>query len=399
LLRLQGSKETGIWSCMRVLMVTTGHFALDDRIYYKEAVSLHSAGHQVTVMARAGSDGEGERIVGGIRLVTLGSRGHLSRGGGVTRQLRMLARAVQMRPDVVHCHEPESLLVAYLVKQRLGCPLIYDIHDDYPEVIRTDWGGGLVGDLMAARSEAYEEAICGRVHHMIAAHEPLARHYQRFGVPVTPIQNFPITGLFHRTIDPGVRVRYRDMDIFVHVGQLKSSRGMEVLMAAFLRVVKDHPHAMLVVTSGSPPEALLGGLSTLERSRVDFLGWVDYEVVPKIISCAVAGLALMKRTPFFEMIVPNKVYEFMACGCPVIASGLSEVRRYVADPKAGVLLGRDLDASEVAEAMGSILEDRAGARTMGNRGARAVRSRYNWKTCERSLLGIYEGLEGRRRSP
>ena len=93
------------------------------------------------------------------------------------------------------------------------------------------------------------------------------------------------------------------------------------------------------------------------------------------------------------VIRPNKLYEYMAAGLPVIASDFSHWREIIAAANCGLLVD-PLDSSAIARAIEYIFAHPEEAAAMGERGRRAVAERYNWAGERRKLVAGYDRLVG-----
>jgi len=90
---------------------------------------------------------------------------------------------------------------------------------------------------------------------------------------------------------------------------------------------------------------------------------------------------------------PNKLFEYMAAGIPVIASDFPVWRQLIREVDCGVLVDpSDVDA--IADALNFFLTHSNEARAMGERGRRAVLQRFNWETERCKLTQLYSTLLG-----
>jgi glycosyltransferase involved in cell wall biosynthesis len=123
--------------------------------------------------------------------------------------------------------------------------------------------------------------------------------------------------------------------------------------------------------------------------RVHFLGPVAAdEVVAYSASAAVGVSPLLASAPSYALSLPNKLFQYMAAGLPVVASDLPQVRDVVEGTAAGICVDTSRP-SLIAQALRSILDDPAAAMRMGNAGREAVRRKYNWETAAGELLATY----------
>jgi len=109
---------------MKICMLTTTHRPYDGRIFEKEAKSLAKE-HDVTIIAP--SDEGGESIAGGIRIVTV-KRPNSAALHPITFS-RLLRACLAEDADVIHCHEPDALLIGIFAKYFKHRQVVYDIHE------------------------------------------------------------------------------------------------------------------------------------------------------------------------------------------------------------------------------------------------------------------------------
>ena len=120
---------------MKVCILSSVHPCFDVRIFEKQARSLSQAGYEVTLAAIGNFE---EEIVEGIRVLGLPQpRSRLLRPVNWWRLLRI---ALQEKADIYHFHDPDLLLPAGLIKLLTRRPIVYDVHENYPEdVLTKEW--------------------------------------------------------------------------------------------------------------------------------------------------------------------------------------------------------------------------------------------------------------------
>jgi glycosyltransferase involved in cell wall biosynthesis len=92
--------------------------------------------------------------------------------------------------------------------------------------------------------------------------------------------------------------------------------------------------------------------------------------------------------------LPNKLFQYMAAGVPVVASDFPQVREVVEGSGAGWCVdARDPDA--IARALDEVIADPDAARERGRRGRQAVEERYNWGAAATALLQVYQDMSHR----
>src|SRR5215210_7094187 len=228
------------------------------------------------------------------------------------RLRRALRAALRERADLYHLHDPELVLVGYALKVR-GRRVIYDAHEDTPrEVVSLAPQSGLRVRLLG-RAWAIVLAVAGRwFDGVVAATPAIAAHFP--GKKTALVRNYAllsdaaVTGSPERPWPPEV----------VYVGGLSEPRGVRVLVEA-IRLV---PDVTLVLAGPPQPQSFLDELSaTPGWQRVRYEGQVSRERVATLLAQARAGLVVFRPDVTHVDALPNKLFEYMAAGLPVVASG------------------------------------------------------------------------------
>lgn len=95
-------------------------------------------------------------------------------------------------------------------------------------------------------------------------------------------------------------------------------------------------------------------------------------------------VSAQNMTPF----VPTKLFEYLACGLPVVAGDLPSIRRFHAAADWGVLV-EPADVNGYARAVGHLLDHPQEAQELGQRGREVVEHCFNWEVEAQKLLDLY----------
>jgi len=369
----------------KVVHLTTVHDPADNRIFQRECVTLARAGHEVTLVACRGESG----TVEGVRVTTVTLPD--TRPGRMTLGAwRVLRRALELRADVYHFHDPELIPVGLWLRAA-GKTVVYDVHEDYRTAIlereylplRLRWliGRGL-GSLEQAASRCFRLILAERYY------------AERFpgGVPVLNYARFPQATdaeLAQRPVMEGVRLLY--------TGNIKVYRGA-FTHTALLRAL---PEAELFLV-GRCSEELAGEMLTrageaADRLHLEGIGYsVPFERITKYYRRErwTAALALFPFSPHTVRKELTKIFEYMAYGIPIVCSSFPNLRRIVEGEGCGLCVDPD-DVEGAVQAVRWLAAHPSQARSMGERGREAVRSKYNWDIQGRRLVDFYAGLLSR----
>jgi D-inositol-3-phosphate glycosyltransferase len=187
-------------------------------------------------------------------------------------------------------------------------------------------------------------------------------------------------------------IGYGSGRLLLFVGRLERLKGAEVAIRA-LGLLRDRRHddVRLLILGEDSQEGdesekdRLKGIATEVgvRDRVDFVGSVAHHELPYFY--AAADVCVM---PSYSESFGLVALEAQACGCPVVASGVSGLRSVVRDEVSGYLIDEH-DPAAYAERIGRLLENSELAQQMGRRG-RLLAQRFSWTRTADRLEDLFE---------
>lgn len=368
----------------KVCVLTSVHQAKDVRIFEREARSLVSGGYDVTIVAPHVSD----ELVSSIRIRALPRvPGRLHRFTSTVWEA--YRAACSECANVYHFHDPELIPIALLLKLR-GKRVVYDVHEDVPrDIMMKAWILPILRRPAAMGAAAVHFISAIAFDRVIAATPVIAARFP--GGKAVVIQNFP---WLESSNGVAPKPYSRRESLLAYVGGISRERGVLEMVRA-LALLDAAPGARLVLAGefdGSELKAELGRTRGFER--VDHRGWLSRDAVSALLGTVRAGLVLFHPFQSHVEAQPNKLFEYMAAGLPVIASDFPLWRTIVEDAGCGLLVD-PLDPAKIANAIEWILCHPDEAEEMGRRGLAAVRSKYNWNQESQKLLSLYSGLVDR----
>jgi glycosyltransferase involved in cell wall biosynthesis len=373
----------------------------------REASALAAAGHEVTVLELASVPGD-EGAGGSARLDGFMRRSVLPPAWLRRRLPFHLYRFAflwwfvvgirRLRPDVVHAHDAAMLLPGLIGARLTGARLVYDSHELATSVPYRErlwaWFVGAIERLAVPRCAAVITVSDGIAERLRA----------RYGLARMPtvVRNVSALSPDGR---PGLRESLgiaADTPLVLHQGAPAPARGCEILIDAIARLPGVHLAFLGDAEPGYATELRLFIAAHVTAqsadnsdlaARVTLLPSVPLEDLLAHTAEADLGVTLLQDTCLnHRLALPNKLFEYIAAGVPVVAADLPETRRLVESHGVGWCVSPS-DPSALAGALRVALHDPRDPQ-LHERLARAAEE-LCWSREQARLLALYARLSDR----
>ena len=306
-----------------------------------------------------------------------------------------------LAPDVIHAHDFHMVNVASLAARRAAAqgrrvPWVYDAHEFVPGMATY---GGKTPRVIAAYAEAEREyardaAAVITVSPFIA--DELRRRHRLTELP-TVVYNAPASS--SEPLDgPDIRSAVglpTDVPLAVYSGGVTPARGIDVVVRALPELPDVHLAIVAVPsTKGRVVDALVGEAERLGvRDRVHLLEPVGPDQVTAFLRTADVGVhPLPGGIPNHDMALPNKLFEYLQAGLPLVVSDAKALAQFVTDNGVGGSF-RTGDAVDLAATLRRVLADHD--RYVASVHSQRERDIASWQGQEPALLAVYSRLLGR----
>jgi phosphatidyl-myo-inositol alpha-mannosyltransferase len=336
------------------------------------ADALRDQDHDVTLVGPG--DGSHVSVGRAVRVPFNGSVAPIAASPAAARATRRVL--AELRPDVVHVHEPLVPTVGIAAATAGSAPTVGTFHawSDTARLYRA-------GRPIARR-------IVDRLDARLAVSDAAATyHGGALGFPPSGFRIVPNGVDVARFADasPFPELRDPDRPALLFVGRLERRKGLEPLVRAFTRLKTDRPELRLLVVGDGPERDRCRSLLPARlRSDVSFLGRVDHDDLPRLYASADLYVSPALGGESFGIVL----LEAMAAGVPLVASDIPGYRSVARDGAQGRLAPPG-DVPALATAIGALLDNPALRAAMAAEGRRTVEA-YDWAVVARRAVAVYE---------
>lgn len=368
----------------RVLICRSNPIAPDPRVE-KEALTLSEAGYSVTLLGwdRTAKLPAYDSVVG-LPCHRLPIKAEYARGihnlpDLLRWQMGLLKWLIRQHKeyDIIHACDFDTVLPALLCKAMYGKKVVYDIFDFYADHLRS------TPAYIKKTIQAADLYAINRVDALILADE--SRKEQIGGVlPAnnTVIYNSPPD----RTNFDATRPTSTGLNL-VYVGLLQVERGLLQLMD----VLAHHPDWSLDLAGfGGDQETILSKATTMPN--VNWHGRISYDLAIQLSQAADVLFATYDPAiPNHRYASPNKVFEAMMLGKPIIVAQNTNMDRMITASNCGLVVTYG-DVPSLEAALNQLASDNNLRLQMGHNARKAYETTYDWEIMQNRLLNLYEAL-------
>jgi glycosyltransferase involved in cell wall biosynthesis len=241
------------------------------------------------------------------------------------------------------------------------------------------------------------EKICVRyADHILVVVEESRRRLIGLGVPsgkISVVMNTPTIERFNGVTSgaPKSTTQKRQGNLTViYLGLLEWPRGLETAIRAIYEVRPVLPEIKLVIIGSGRDERYFKELTHALglAEHIQFVGWLDYRDAIDLVAAGDIGLVPHHATASWNTTIPNKLFDYMSLGKPVIVSNAIPPERIVTEENCGVVFP-EKDSRRLADAIVKLSEPGV-RKELGRRGKEAVMRKYNWSADEERLFRAVE---------
>lgn len=375
---------------LRVAHLTSMHEWDDDRIYQRACIGLARNGFEVHLIAQMGNNGGSDHLeLNGVSIHFIERRVGWKRRWYSSREV--VRKAIDLDCDIYHFHDPDLLPhIAHLKKKRPGVVVIYDIHENYSSRFEL-WGlPKFIGELY----RYYENRKICQIDGCTVVSESMKRMFLHLNKPIEITRNSADVERLRRLFS--TEVTKNDVPVVITSGSHSHERNClqtvkSIALLESLVTTKFHVQFVGRYLAGLQDELMNQAVMDGTDKILSLDGMMPWEENFNRLRTAFCGCVFYADNPNNRVGIPNRLFEYMFCGLPVVVSNFDELKTIVDDAECGVVVDSENPVS-IADGLASLLSNPVLAEKMGANGKRAMEEKYGYHVDLARLIDFYSKL-------
>ncbi len=389
-----------------ILMVLDEEFPPDDRVY-KEAQSLIKEGFNVSIACYTFSNRPEFEVVDGINVFRKRVPIFIYKSSAAALKFpvyfnwwkRYLKTIFAKHTfDVIHIHDLPLTKVGVYFKQKYNIKLVVDLHENWVAMLeKATHSNTTIGKILSPIKQwrDYEKNILQNVDLVVTTVEEMQQRITNLGIAknktVVIVNTINIENFKH--IDIQKTKTASDDFILFFSGALNIERGLQYVIKGMQIIRQNIPKAKLIIVGRGSYQKVLEELSSKYKVNdcVKFLGWKQLDEVIRLTSQADISLIPHIKWEQTDCTSPNKLFQSMYVGVPLLVSNCKPLTRIVTETESGMSYTFD-DEKEFAEKVKFLYDNPRKAIEMGQNGTKAILEKYNWNAMSKDFIDKYKQL-------
>jgi glycosyltransferase involved in cell wall biosynthesis len=356
--------------------ISTVHPLFDDRIFYKECITLSRNSYDVYLIVTHPLD----ETIQNVNIISLPAP--------VNRRQRLFKnaflafrKAAAIKPDVIHFHDPELLGIGILFRL-LGKKVIYDVHEDISrQMLYKKWIGSswirYISSGFVVLIESFASLFFTKI---VVVTEDIQKKFPASKTIL--VRNFPrIDMILNAKPAPVVK----KSKVVIYAGNLSEVRGIKELIDAINYV--DAELWLLGDWENVEFESLCKTSGGWHKTR--YLGKKKLDEVYGYLKLADVGIALLYPIKNYLTSLPVKAFEYMALGLPMI---LSDFPFWIETFTGCAEFANPFKPDEIVTKLKLLLTDTQHSAKLGSTSRQMIENGYSWEVESTKLINLYKEI-------
>lgn len=255
------------------------------------------------------------------------------------------------KTHLVVSNDLDTLLPNFLISKLKGVKLVYDSHEYFTEVPE------LEGRKFKKKVWEKIERYCfPKLKNIYTVNQSIAGAYEKkYNVKVKVVRNFPVYKKNEIKNTKTILQIPSDTKIILYQGSVNLDRGMEEAIEAMQYVENA---VLLIIGDGDVLSNIKSQTKKLKLDKkIIFHNKIPFEQLKQLTIHADIGISLEKDTNFnYHFSLPNKIFDYIHCGVPILSSSLPEIKHIVLQYDVGEMI-KNHNPHHIAEKINFMLSN------------------------------------------
>lgn len=292
--------------------------------------------------------------------------------------IRLFFKLLFLKADIFLSNDTDTLMANYYASKIRRKKLVFDAHELFPEVpelahrpkVKRVW-------------QRIENRIFPHLKYSYTVCQSIADYYNsKYGVNMQVIRNMPY---YRKSRNYKLKERFPDKKIILYQGALNVGRGLEWVIDAMPYI--DNA-VMVIIGDGDITDQLKEQVKRMNlEEKVFFLGRIEGKRLYEYTSSADIGLCLLEELGLnYYYSLPNRIFDYLHAGVPVLATDFPEIAAIVRKNKTGVLINH-YEPKYLASVIQDMLNNPIDTSDFDN-----LAKQYCWENEKESLIHTFDKL-------
>jgi len=370
---------------MKITVLSTVHRLEDNRIFFKEIQSLRKRFEIIFVVT---ADNKKPFLFNDVKIEPLPKTNNFF-SRLIINQIRAYRKLRKLKTEVLHFHDPELILLAWILKKFFGLKVIFDVHENvYESLKKREYIPPILRNIVANIYSFIEKILIKDFDAIIIAETSYRKIY---GQRAIEILNYPIVRKKDLQKDFNGRIN------FAYVGGISQARCVLEMIEIFRSVLTFSPHSRFYMIGPFVSKEIEEKVkNTIEKfnlqNNVILTGFIPISKAYSFLEKSHIGFSLMKPLENYRESLSTKIFDYMANKMTYFVSDFPIYDKYARQNKTGFAFNcqeRELILKKIKE----LLDDRNLLEKFALKGFTQVNLKWNWSSQEKKLFNLYESIK------
>lgn len=284
-------------------------------------------------------------------------------------------------------------ITAWMLARLKGVPFLFEVRDLWPAFAVEV---GVLRQPLLIRASEWLERFLYRHADLVIVNSPgFVSHVRARGAKsIELVPNGSDVAMFGPQTDGTAFRRMHDLEgmfIALYAGAHGLSNDLEVVLDAAHLLRNERNIAIVLLGDGKDKPSLMARAADLGLHNVYFIPPIPKMDMPQALAASDACIAILKPVPLYATVYPNKVFDYMASGRPIILAIEGVIKEVIEKASAGICVPPG-DPGALAHAIHRLAIDSEARQAMGLNGRRYLEQHFDRPTLAAHLAGLMESL-------